>query len=146
MKDSLDSAMTILNKYHEIAQDIIEKYELYNTKFKNHRILKSIDNLNISNKNITDVLNKISYEKDIKIKINTLLDIYHGDRNIYNEGLANLNNNNENIDFSLINENLDEQTQQNAYKCASTEEKIDKKKKDGLKSRSRKNINDNKNK
>ena len=56
--------MEIISKYYEIAKDIIEKYELYNTNLKNHRILKSIENLNKSNQNISIIINEI-----IKIQI-----------------------------------------------------------------------------
>ena len=64
LKNNLDCAMEIISKYYEIAKDIIEKYELYNTNLKNHRILKSIENLNKSNQNISIIINEI-----IKIQI-----------------------------------------------------------------------------
>ena len=144
MKDSLDGAMKIFNQYYEIAEDIIGKYELYNSKLKNHRILKSIDNLNKSNKNINEVLNEILHEKDIKIKINNLINIYNGDRLNYKEGISNqIDNNNEKNDL-FNNESLDMSLNQNMYDSSVTEERGDKKKRSHrLKSKSKKNINNN---
>jgi hypothetical protein len=89
MKDLLDGTMKILEQYCEIEQDIIEKYELYNEKLKNYRVLKSLNNLNVSNKKIMDDLIKIINEKDLQKQINILIDIYEGDRKNYKEGIIN---------------------------------------------------------
>ena len=144
MKNSLDGAMTIINQYYEIAQDIIEKYELYNSKYKNHRILMSIKNLNRSNKNINELLSKIINGNDIKTKINNLIDIYNGDRLNYKEGLANQTNNEEN-GFSYISESINESISDSNYESSITERNEKKKKSNRLKSKSKKNINNNNN-
>jgi len=90
IKESLDGSMKIFEKYCEIANDIIEKYELFNKKSKNYRILKSIYNLKNSNKKIIEDLETIIKGSNLKNKINTLIDIYQSDRNNYREGSYNI--------------------------------------------------------
>ena len=87
MKGYLDGAIKIFEKYYEIGQDIIEKYELYNNNLKNHRIIQSHNNLDISNKKVMKDLDEIINGKDLKNKINNLVKIYEGDRKNYLEGI-----------------------------------------------------------
>ena len=76
LKDRLDGALRIFKRYHYIAKDIIGKFELFNKDLKNHRILKSLWNLQYSNKTMNDELNKIIEEEDIMQKINQAIYIY----------------------------------------------------------------------
>ena len=85
MKDHLDGAMKIFEKYYEIGQDIIEKYELFNNDLKNHRVIQSLKNLNDSNEKVMKTLNDIINNTNLKNKINTLINIYEDDRKIYKE-------------------------------------------------------------
>ena len=94
IKEKLEGAVKIFEKYCEIANDIIEKYELFNKKYKNYRVLKSIFNIKKSNKKIIDDLEAINKGLNLKDKINTLIDIYEGDRTNYREGNYNKNENN----------------------------------------------------
>ena len=93
MKGYLDGAIKILEQYYEIGKDIIEKYELYNTNLKNHRIIQSLKNLEISNKKVMKDLNEIINDKDLNNQINNLIKIYVGDRKNYLEGIK------EEVDF-----------------------------------------------
>ena len=77
--------MKIYEKYSEIADDIIEKYELYNKKNKNYCILKTMINLKNSNLQIIDDLNKIINASDLKSQVNNLIDIYQVDREKYRD-------------------------------------------------------------
>ena len=136
MKDNIDGALKIIEKYYEIANEIIEKYELYNKKYKNYRILKSIDNLNNSNDQIIKSLKKIINEKDIIIRINDLIDIYSGDRKNYKEGVSltnTLNNDEEKNDIEQPNLEGNLQTENSG-------KKVIKKKMINIKSKSKNNI------
>ena len=76
LKDRLDGTLRIFKRYHYIAKDIIGKFELFNKDLKNHRILKSLWNLQYSNKTMNDELNKIIEAEDIIQKINQAIYIY----------------------------------------------------------------------
>ena len=93
IKDSLDGAMKLIEKYHEIASDIIRKYELYNKELKNYRILKTIKNLENSNSKMIKDLDKIIKEKDTKKRMDILIDIYLNERKIFIKGNPNIFNN-----------------------------------------------------
>ena len=93
IKDSLDGAKRLIEKYHEIASDIIKKYQLYNKELKNYRILNTIKNLEVSNKQMIKDLDKIIEEKDIKKRMDILIDIYLNDRKNFREGNRNISNN-----------------------------------------------------
>ena len=77
--------MKIFEKYYEIGQDIIEKYELFNKDLKNHRVIQSLKNLNDSNEKVMKTLNEIINNNNLKNKINILINIYEDDRKIYKE-------------------------------------------------------------
>ena len=91
IKHRLDGAVNIFEKYYEIANDIIEKYELYNQNLKNYRIIETIKNLDNSNPKIMKDLDKIINENDIQKRISYLIDIYHADRNSYSNSVTNTN-------------------------------------------------------
>jgi len=84
IKKNLDGAMKMYENYYKIANDIVEKYELYNKELKNYRILRSFLNLKISNKTIIKDLDDIINGKENKDKAYKLMDIYKTDRDIYN--------------------------------------------------------------
>ena len=88
-KNLLDGPMKIYEKYCEILNDIIEKYELNNKEFKNYGVLKNFLNFKKSNKTIMDDLDKIINEEDYKKKSHILIDMYQRDSQNY----KNLNNN-----------------------------------------------------
>ena len=123
--------MEIISKYYEIAKDIIEKYELYNTNLKNHRILKSIENLNKSNQNISITINEIiNKDTNIKDKFNKLIDIFCADRSIYKEGANNATfEKNVVLSITTIDESMD--TDHNNYQVVNTLQREKKKKKSG---------------
>ena len=116
IKESLDGAMNLYEKYCEISYDIIEKYELYNKNLKNYRILKSIHNLEKSTGKIKDDLNRIVNEKNLKDKICELIDIYQGDRNDYKDGINNKINNNNDSDDDLYEKNNNPLTERDINK------------------------------
>lgn len=76
LKYRLDGALRVFKRYHYIAKDIIGKFELFNQDLKNHRILKSLWNLQYSNKRMNDELKKIIEEEDINRKIDQVIYIY----------------------------------------------------------------------
>lgn len=87
IKNTLDGAVSLIEKYYTIAQDLIGKYETYNKTLKNYQVLETIEHLNISSKEIMSDLNNIikgntSKEDWIK-KCKILIGIYEGDRDFY---------------------------------------------------------------
>ena len=76
IKSYLDGSLNIFTQYYKIAKDIISKYELFNQNLKNYRILKTIRNLEFSNKQILEDLNAIITEKNMKTKANLIIDIH----------------------------------------------------------------------
>ncbi len=88
--------MRIYTQYYIISKDIISKYELFNQNFKNYRILKTLRNLEFSNKQILGDLNGIIKEKDIKTKADLIIDIHN--KKIKNLKLNNINESDYNKD------------------------------------------------
>ena len=76
IKDMLDGTKRIYEKYYNIANDIIKKYELFNKDLKNYRILRTIRNLKFSNNQIIDDLNKMIDERDLEKKSSIILSTY----------------------------------------------------------------------
>ena len=76
IKSYLEGAMSIYTQYYKIAKDIISKYEFFNQDLKNYRILKTLRNLEFSNKQILEDLNAIIKEKNIKNKANLIINIH----------------------------------------------------------------------
>jgi len=91
IKESLDGAYKIYEDYYKIANDITEKYELFNKDLKNYKNLRNLLNLKISNKNIIKDLEEIVSTKDLVIKSNKLISIYKEDREKYNNRTQALN-------------------------------------------------------
>ena len=117
IKESLDGAIKLFEKYNEIANDIINKYELYNKEFKNYRIIKSVKNLIKSNETVLNDLEVINKEKDIRNKINILIDIFNGDRKNYRVGIVNTicdeNDDNEEEKSDIMSENAESKLMKN---------------------------------
>ena len=76
LKYRLDGALRIFKRYHYIAKDIVGKFELFNQDLKNHRILRSLWNLQNSNKIMNDELTKIIQEEDAIKKVNQAIAFY----------------------------------------------------------------------
>ena len=76
LKYRLDGTLRIFKRYSYIANDVFGKYELFNKELKNYRILKSLQNLQSTNKKMNENLNGIINEKDKIKKINELIEIY----------------------------------------------------------------------
>ena len=92
IKNNMDGAVKIIEKYYDMAQDIIGKYELFNIKNKNYQILKTMNLLDETNKDIMkDLDNIIAPNKNLKEKSCILIDIYESDRGDYNKGMKNNN-------------------------------------------------------
>lgn len=87
IKNLLDGAVSIIEKYYTIAEDLITKYESYNKTLKNFQVIESIEYLSVSNKEIMYDLQNIikgkkSKENWIK-KCKILIGIQEGDREFY---------------------------------------------------------------
>ena len=95
IKNKMDGSIKIIENYHSIAQDMIKKYETFNSRLKNYQILKTINYLFISNREIiNDIENIINGNKskdDWKKKCNILIDIIEGDRSDYKNENAKTN-------------------------------------------------------
>ena len=64
IKNKMDGSIKIIENYHSIAQDMIKKYETFNSRLKNYQILKTINYLFISNREIiNDIENIINGNK-----------------------------------------------------------------------------------
>jgi hypothetical protein len=124
LKDRLDGTLRIFKRYHYIAKDIIGKFELFNKDLKNHRILKSLWNLQYSNKTMNDELNKIIEEEDIIQKINQA--IY-----IYEKKEGNKKNKNKILDEINENKNEDDDWWEEIQKQSKRKSKNDKKEENG---------------
>ena len=87
IKNMMDHSLNIIEKYYDIAQDIIGKYESYNKKLKNYQVLKTIGCLSDSNKKILNDLNTITEknqkEDDWANKCKILINIFKCDREFY---------------------------------------------------------------
>ena len=95
IKNNMDGAIQILRKYCEIAEDIIRKYESFNTKYKNFQVLKSVNFLKDSNKDIiNDLDNIINGDKKWEKKCAILMEIYAKDRSDYTNNPESHTNNN----------------------------------------------------
>ena len=99
IKHEIDEAVKMFENYYNIAKDILEKYESFNTLLKNYQVLKTIKFLKISNKEVEkdlDIINgsDLNFEK----KCFALISIYKRDREFY----SNLNNNQNNFNNTLL--------------------------------------------
>ena len=83
IKDRLDGTLRIFKRYLYIANDIIGKFDLFNQDLKNHRILKSLWNLQYSNIKMNDELTKIINEDDTIKKTDLIVNIYEKKEEFY---------------------------------------------------------------
>lgn len=90
IKTMIDGALKIMEKYHDIAKDIIHKYESYNNTLKNFQILRTIHHLVKSNQKVMNDLDILleggDDNDDWKSKSSKLIDIYKNDRSFYENG------------------------------------------------------------
>ena len=95
IKNKMDGTIKIIENYHSIAQDMIKKYETFNSRLKNYQILKTINYLFISNReiinDIDNIINGNKSKDDWKKKCNILIDIIDGDRSDYKNENAKTN-------------------------------------------------------
>ena len=99
IKEKMDRSIEIIEKYYNIASDMIKKYETFNSKLRNYQTLKTIKYLSTSNKEIiTDIENIIKGNKveDWIVKFTKLLEIVEKDRLVYRNKEFELNDNNTN--------------------------------------------------
>ena len=93
----IENAYKILINYHAICKDIIDKYEAYNIKSRNYHIIKNIDSLEKSNKEVIKYLNCLITEDNSKEsyfnKCKLLIDIYYKERENYTRKNFKDNNN-----------------------------------------------------
>jgi len=76
IKSRLDGALRIFKRYAYIANDIIGKFELFNKDLKNYSILKSLENLTLSNEKINKDLENIIKENDLLKKASNFIKIH----------------------------------------------------------------------
>ena len=89
IKYLLDGTKRIYERYYNISLDILKKYETFNKNLKNYRILRTIRNLKISNKQIIGDLEKIINNDDLTSKCSNIIEIYQNQVRHY-EGAGNL--------------------------------------------------------
>ena len=84
LKHYLDEGVKIIETYYNIAKDITEKYELFNTTLKNYQVIKTINLLSNSNKEVMeDLKNIVNLDNDWEKKFKILYYIYKNDRNFF---------------------------------------------------------------
>ena len=109
IKNKMDGAIQIIEKYYYIANDIIKKYETFNSKSKNYQTLLTINYLSSSNKEILKQIESIiegnKSKEDWLKKCAVLLDIIEGDRSEYNNAKTE-ENENEDISNNEIKNNI----------------------------------------
>ena len=90
IKEMVDGAYEIIEKYYEIGQDILQKYEKYNTELKNYQVIKTLEYLAASNvtvmKDLDDLIKGNTENKDWEKKCSQLINIYKKDRTIFESG------------------------------------------------------------
>jgi len=113
IKNMMDHSLKIIEKYYEIARDIIGKYESYNKKLKNYQVIETIRCLSDSNEEIMKDLNTIikgnKTKEDWTNKCKKLIEIFKCDRELYagisekidESGNSNINGSQE-IDVSTL--------------------------------------------
>ena len=92
IKYNLDGTKRIYDRYYKIANNILNIFETFNKKLKNYKILRTIRNLTISNKQIIDDLNKIIEEKDLPTKSLLIIETYINKEKFY-KGIENTSTN-----------------------------------------------------
>ena len=90
IKHFMDEGVKLFVKYYEISEDIIGKYESFNTELKNYQVLKTVKFLQISNGEMLQKLEKItSDDKSLEKKCLDLINIYKKDREAYSNNEQN---------------------------------------------------------
>ena len=88
IKNKIDGAIKIIEKYYDIANDILTKYETFNSKSNNYQTLLTVNYLSSSNKEILNQIKNIikgnERKEDWLNKFSVLLDIIESDRSDYN--------------------------------------------------------------
>ena len=88
IKTQMDDAIKIIENYYDIANDIVSKYETFNSKSNNYQTLLTVNYLSSSNKEILNqiknIINGNERKEDWLNKFSVLLDITESDRSDYN--------------------------------------------------------------
>ena len=88
IKTQMDDAIKIIENYYDIANDIVSKYETFNSKSNNYQTLLTVNYLSSSNKEILNqiknIINGNKRKEDWLNKFSVLLDITESDRSDYN--------------------------------------------------------------
>ena len=80
LKNMIEEAVDVLDDYYNIAMDLIEKYETYNTQLRNFHVISNINSLAESNKKVFEDLDQILIgdrsKEDYLNRCEALIDIY----------------------------------------------------------------------
>ena len=93
IKSRLEDTLRVFKRYHYIAKDIIGKFELFNqdTDLKNNKILRSLWNLQSSNKKMNDDLANLIKGKDFVQKVKNMISIYQQKEDNYKNNTSDTN-------------------------------------------------------
>ena len=109
IKNKMDGAIKIIEKYYDIANDILTKYETFNSKSKNYQTIMTINYLSSSNKEILQKIDNIirgNKSKDEWLKkCDVLLEIIESDRDEYNNENTGPNEDASNNSYNRIKKN-----------------------------------------
>ena len=72
----LNGTKRIYERYYNISLDILKKYQLFNKKLKNYRILRTVRNLKLSKEQILEYLGKMINNDNLKNQSSTILETY----------------------------------------------------------------------
>ena len=119
IKNKMDGAIKIIEKYYDIANDILTKYETFNSKSKNYQTILTINYLSSSNKEILQKINNIikgnKSRDDWLKKCDVLLEIIESDRGEYNNKITGPNENVSNNSYNQIKNNFQEEDEIESY-------------------------------
>ena len=119
IKNKMDGAIKIIEKYYDIANDILTKYETFNSKSKNYQTILTINYLSSSNKEILQKINNIikgnTSRDDWLKKCDVLLEIIESDRGEYNNKITGPNENVSNNSYNQIKNNFQEEDEIESY-------------------------------
>ena len=87
LKNMIEEAVSVLDDYYNIAMDLIEKYETYNTQLRNFHVISNINSLAESNKKVFEDLDQILIgdrsKEDYLNRCEALIDIYISNKKNY---------------------------------------------------------------
>lgn len=119
IKNKMDGAIKIIEKYYDIANDILTKYETFNSKSKNYQTIMTINYLSSSNKEILQKIDNIirgNKSKDEWLKkCDVLLEIIESDRGEYNNENTGPNEEDSNISYHKKKYNFQEEDEFDGY-------------------------------